>query len=96
MNIESREQRRKLLDLLWDHASRVVEGPDSQGAGVDPEEVWTMFNRNLAEAGFELDLVGIVTAPESEPGALTKEQLSVITTGHTLPTMRGARAKRGS
>ena len=46
----------KLIEILWNDALRTIEGPDSQGAPIDPAEVWTRLHETLATLGLELDL----------------------------------------
>ena len=46
----------KLIEILWNDALRTIEGPDSQGAPIDPTEVWTRLHETLAALGLELDL----------------------------------------
>jgi hypothetical protein len=46
----------KLIEILWKDALRAIEGPDSQGAPIDPAEVWTRLHETLAALGLELDL----------------------------------------
>lgn len=54
--MDTPERRTKLLELIWDHAYMAIEGPDSQGAPIDPNDVWKRFKENIASVGLELDV----------------------------------------
>lgn len=55
--LDTPERRRKIVDMLWELAFRRIEGPDSQGGPVDPDEVWKQFKQQLADVGLELTVV---------------------------------------
>jgi hypothetical protein len=57
----------KLIQVLWADALRKVEGPDSQGAPILPEDVWAEMQMTITKLGLKLDLVPLVGPSATRP-----------------------------
>lgn len=62
VTIETPQQRRSLIDIVWQRAMAEVEGPDYRGEGVSPDACWEIFTKSLEALGLELDLRQIENA----------------------------------
>jgi hypothetical protein len=82
--LDTPERRRTIIDMLWELAVWKCEGPESQGAPVNPEEVWSTFKGQLADVGLELT----VTASDGSETVIDRTALDELLEEARVPGAR--------
>lgn len=67
--------------MLWELAVWKTEGPDSQGAMVSPDEVWSTFKEQLSEIGLELTVAAADGSETIIPQAQLDELIEQLPVG---------------